>query len=369
MNQNIKKNRIPSAFKVNFQDERAKIIKVSNELNLDEFEENSFIDIPKSNNYRVKNIEKTSPQKIIQNYENNYVNSSNQKMLNNRSNNKAFYSDDYIEEEKNSQKNIEQIILNRAKNSKNYISKNKNFLHYLNNSNNNIIDLNYYNNNDLILPSTSEMIRIPNEENEVSISRNNYQNRNMTKNAKRDSYPSPEKYNISNYDKILNNPLYDMNQDKIINLVNIQKHKDSYSPTHNKLQANNNVNYNNNASISKISKRPSSILLPNINISRSRNDLSMNKRHTSMIKSNSNNESSIDNSGGQSYRKKSPYYFNNPKLNRLMEERNHNISISQKLKNLANLEESQVKKYNHSRIIQNTRHNISLDDVEDFEIL
>jgi hypothetical protein len=355
------KKRIESPYRINFRDERSKLIKLSNDIKLDEIEDNSYIESPNKKNFRVKNKDISKDISYSTNLDNSQIKilnkvSNNQRILNNNPTNRNNISNSHQYEDKH---NIDFFIKNRIIDSKNYLKKNRNVINYLNNSNNNLIDLNS-NNHDVILPSSSEMIRIPIKD----ISSKYGVNRDGEKRINNVNNSNHEKYNISNYNSNVYNQKY-ISRENYLNSNILQTRINSYSPIPDKnLNAKLNINYQ------EINKRPSSIRLPNINnyINKSRNDTSINKRPISMIKS--HNDNSIENSRINSYRKKSPYYFNDPKMNKLIEEKNQNSIINKKLKNLVNLSESQVKNYNNnSRINHNNKSNISIDDVEYYEIL
>jgi len=371
------KKNIESPYKINFRDERAKVIKLSNHNNVDEIEDNLSIESPRQRrNFRVQNKNIFQDISSSNNLKDNFqIENLNRKELNiqnkimkSESPDRDSITNSYREADKGyNHINADHITKNRSIDSKNYLKKNRNFLNYLKNSNNKLIDLNSHN-NDVILPSTSEMIKIPNKD--ISLDYGDVKNHNIRKIIK--IAESTERNNsISNYKANLNK-LNDISHEKYVNSNIIHTRINSYSPIPDR-NINSNMNMNNNIKNNEIYKRPSSIRLPNINQSnnnnKSRNDTSMNKRPVSMIKTNTHNESLIDDSRINIYRKKSPYYFNDPKLYKLKEERNHNLSINNKLKNLINLSESNVKNYNNSRIIPNTKNSISIDDVDDYEIL
>jgi len=360
------------SYKINFSDKRRELIKRTIESDLENIPDESFMDTP----YKQIKIKENK----------NY--SSSKKIFNRYKVNTKFNEED-LEEEKKHKNIIEQIIKNRNLDNKNYLNRNRNLINYLNN-----ID----NKNDYILPSSSEMIKISHLDNDINPK---FENKQNYKNNKDYNYVNnsngiinrnktfEEKYKITDYDD--NNPIKDFidhinskERNKYIynfydQNINVIKNNNNDNLENN----NKNFNQNNNSKIinSSITKvnillRPSTIKLPNINknesihiSNKSKNDISYNKKSISKNNNNINNESSIDLSKGYINRKKSPYYFNDPKLFKLIEERNNNINISNRLKNFINLNESVNKKSNNSRINQTNRNNISLDDVEDFEIL
>lgn len=365
-NSEIKKE---SQFKLNFKDERTKLIKLSNDANIDVIEDNSFIKPPRKKNFKVKNEENSHKISSSVNQDYSQIKFLNDKDLNpkktnkNNSQNKNKISNSYNGENyNNNQSYLDQIIKERSNDSKNYFKRNRNFLNYLNNPNNNLIDLNSHN-NDIILPSTSEMIKISNQD----LSSNFGVNRKGLKRTINNNNFEPDENNFNNYNQITKNQ-NDISKEKYVKSNVLKTRKDSYSPI-----PKNNLNSNMNSYNNEYYNIHSSIKLPNINqnnISKSINDTSINKRPISMIKSNSNNEYSIENSRVKSYRKKSPYYFNDPKLNKLIEERNHNIMNNKKFKNLINLSESNEKHYNnYSRINHNNKSINSIDNNDDYEIL